>query len=67
MDWKPIETMPEEMRDGRRVMLYNPMAGGYTSEYRDGHWPLYLWAGSVGHWYPVPTHYAVITPPETEE
>lgn len=77
MDWKKIETMPEELKDGRPVGLarlddtfgwvmgwgwyedLDPLIRGWiTHGFREP-------PGNLG--LAAPTHYAVITPPETEE
>jgi hypothetical protein len=63
--WRDISTAP---RDGTRVLVYNVMTGPYSSEYRDGEWPLVGWHKPIpnGIWYPVPTLWQPLPPPPPE-
>lgn len=70
MDWHPIEEMPEELKDGRRVLL----------RYKWGHArdPFIIegkWSSRLNEWVTVGavqtairvTHYCEIQPPEDGE
>lgn len=65
--WRPIEDMPDEMKDGRNILVYGPhnTKGHYISDtpWFDGRWEI-VWKSGYGaptHWMPLPT------PPEKEE
>ena len=51
--WRPIETAPMH----QPIMVYNQMTGPYVSQMQGGGFPLGFWAGSLGKWYPQPTHW----------
>ena len=63
MNWQPIETAPY----GERILVYNPVCGIYSSERVDsGEYPLGIWNGHFGPWYPAPTHWMSLPePPES--
>lgn len=52
-EWKPIQTAPESTR----ILLWNAAVGAYSSELIDGEWPLFIWNGMRGTWYPKPSHW----------
>lgn len=61
-EWRPIDTAPEG-----RILVFNPYVGVYCSERVEGEFPLRLWGGRAGDWYPVPTLWALLPePPEGE-
>lgn len=70
IDWKPVAEMPEEMKDGRRVLLWSPLDEVEAVSCRwcsNPDWAGWAYADEVladvepdG---PEPTHYAEITPP----
>ena len=73
MDWIPISQMPEELKDGRDLLLWGHCKFGVNDD-------VYAPDANVGWWYPdtkcwitrrdgetiTPTHYAIVTPPEGE-
>jgi len=67
-EWQPIDTAP----DATDIMVYNQMTGPYMSRKTmidlDIEYPLRLWDGQFGSWFPKPTHWqpAPLPPPPAE-
>ena len=60
-DWKPIATAP---KSAKRILVYNPMVGVYSSNLEDGEYPLRFW-DYEGIWFPKPTHWMPLPEPPT--
>lgn len=63
-EWQPRETAP---RDGRRFLAFNAMVGIYSTECvtinGNDEFPLLLWCGQTGRWFPTFSHWQPLPPP----
>jgi hypothetical protein len=67
MNWKPIYTMPDELRDGRQVLLWPKHAdesdGFFVGRFSRCYWVV----NGIGYSDECWTHYCEITKPEVRD
>lgn len=73
IDWKPLAEIPDALKDGRQVLLWEPKYGADVGTWQTGnHWSQQ--EDDAGYWEALyecaliegKTHYAEITPPGEE-